>query len=53
MQKIKAFCVKYGALILIFLMCLMLRGCIEVYKGAKQPPAATEAAAPQGAAESE
>ena len=30
MQKIKAFCVKYGALILIFLMCLMLRGCLDV-----------------------
>ena len=33
MEKIKAFCVKYGALILIFLMCLMLRGCIDLYKG--------------------
>ena len=32
MEKIKAFCVRYGALILIFIMCLMLRGCIDWYK---------------------
>ena len=55
MEKIKAFCVKYGALILIFLMCLMLRGCIDVYKGMTQPPAATvtaeQPAAPEAGAE--
>ena len=43
MQKIKAFCVKYGALILIFLMCLMLRGCMEIYRGMQPKP---QAAAP-------
>jgi len=42
MEKIKAFCVKYGALILIFLMCLMLRGCIEVYRGTQPKPEAVE-----------
>jgi len=48
MEKIKAFCVKYGALILIFLMCLMLRGCLDVYSSMKQPPDAgrTEADGP-------
>ena len=43
MQKIKQFCVKYGALILIFLMCLMLRGCMEIYKSTQPKPEATAA----------
>ena len=38
MEKIKAFCVKYGALILIFIMCLMLRGCIDWYKADRSEP---------------
>ena len=44
MEKIKAFCVKYGALILIFLMCLTLRGCMELYAGmtGKRAPVASE-----------
>ena len=43
MDKIKQFCVKYGALILIFLMCLMLRGCMEIYKSTQPKPEATAA----------
>ena len=46
MDRIKAFCVKYGALILIFLMCLMLRGCLDLLAGPADRPAPEATGAP-------